>query len=113
MMARLVSLFAEPDKIPDVKRRIDQEVLPRFLAIPHFLGFVALQSGGSRPELVALSLWDDGLEGSEAISEEFRDEIERVTGSAPARKEFHIVKMMVRGPNGKVFLNLPDGGTES
>ena len=34
---------------------------------PHFLGFVALQSEGSRPKVVAMSFWDDGLEGSEAI----------------------------------------------
>ncbi len=106
-MARLVSFFADPDHIPDVRRRIDEQVLPRFLAVPHFLGFMALQSEGDRSEIVAMSFWDDDLEASEAISEEFRDEIERVTGVTPARKEFNIVKMMVRGPNGKVFLNLP------
>jgi hypothetical protein len=107
MMTRLVSFYAEPDQIPDLKRRIGEEVLPAFLALPQFLGFVALQSGGSRPQIVAMSFWDDGLEGSEAISEEFRDEVERVTGATPARKEFQTVKLMVRGPNGKVFLNVP------
>jgi len=108
MMTRFVSFFAKPDQVPDVKRRIEEEVLPQFLAIPQFLGFVALQSEGSRPEIVALSFWDDGLEHSEAISEEFRNEIERVTGAAPARKQFNITKMIVRGPNGKVFLNLSE-----
>jgi len=49
--------------------------------------------------------WD--VNGSEVISEEFRDEIERVTGAALARKEFTIVKMMVRGPNGEVCLDMP------
>ncbi len=106
-MTRLVSFFAEPDQVPDLKCRIGEEVLPAFMALPQFLGFVALQSGGSRPEIVAMSFWDDGLEDSEAISEAFRDEVERVTGATPARKEFHTVKLMVRGPNGKVFLNVP------
>jgi hypothetical protein len=92
-----------------VKRRINDEVLPRFSEVPEFLGFVALQSEGSRPEIVAMSFWNDGLERSEAISEEFRDEIERVTGAALARKEFDIVKMMMRGPNGEIFLDLPLG----
>jgi hypothetical protein len=97
--ARSVVFFARDEQIPDVKRRIDDELLPRFSMVPHFLGFVALQSEGSRPEVVALSFWDDGLEGSEAISEEFRDEIERLTGAAMARKEFTIVRMLMRGTN--------------
>jgi len=107
-MTRFVSFFAESDQLPDVKCRIEKEVLPRFLAIPQFLGFVALQSEGSRPEIVAMSFWEDSLESSEAISEEFRDEIERVTGTTPARKQFNVAKMLVRGPNGKVFLNLSE-----
>jgi hypothetical protein len=108
--ARSVIFFAEADQIADVKRRINEEVLPRFSDIPEFLGFVALQSEGSRPEVVAMSFWKEGLERSEAISEEFRDVIERVTGAALARKEFDIVKIMMRGPSGEVCLDLPVGG---
>ena len=93
--------------MPDVKRRINDEVLPRFSEVPEFLGFVALQSEGSRPEVIAMSFWNDGLEGSERISEEFRDEIERVTGAALARKEFAILKMVMRGSNGEVCLDMP------
>ena len=107
MLTRLVSFFAEPDQIPEIDRRINEEVLPRFLAVPQFLGFIVLQSDGSRPEIVAMSLWNEGLEGSEAISEKFRDEVERVTGAAPARKEFNVLKMIVRGPSGEVVLDLP------
>ncbi len=36
------------------------------------------------------------MEGSETISETFRDEIERVTGAAPARKEFKVITMVMR-----------------
>jgi hypothetical protein len=105
--ARFVSFFAESERIPEVTRRIDDEVLPRFSAIPEFQGFVILQSEGSRPEIIAISFGDHGLEGSEAISEEFRDEMERVTGAALARKEFTVVKMMMRGSNGAVVVDLP------
>jgi hypothetical protein len=104
-----VVFFAEPDQISDVRRRITEEVLPRFSQVPEFLGFVALQSEGSRPEIVAMSFWKEGLEDSEAISEQFRDEIERVTGAALARKEFSIVKMLVRGSNGDICLDVPIG----
>jgi hypothetical protein len=112
--ARSVIFFAAEDQIPDVRRLINEEVLPRFSEVPEFLGFVALQSEASRPEVIAMSFWNDGLEGSEAISEELRDEIERVTGAALARKEFTIITMTMRGSNGEICLDLPmsDGGEE-
>ena len=107
MKARFVNFFAGSDRIPDVTRRINEEVLPRFSSIDEFLGFIILQSEGSRPEIIAISFGDHGLDGSEAISEEFRDEMERVTGAALARKEFSIVKMMMRGSNGAIVLDWP------
>jgi len=107
MRTRSVKFFAEPGQIPDVERRIKDDVLPRFLEIPEFLGFVAHRSDGSRPEVVALSFWDDGLEGSEAVSEEFRDEIERVTGATLSRGEFDVVKSTKRSPDGAVKVDLP------
>jgi quinol monooxygenase YgiN len=104
---RTVSFFAGPDQVPEVRRRIEEEVLPRFRRMPGFIGFVALQSEGSRSEFVALSFWADGLEDSEAVSEEFRDEIERVTGAAPARQEFTIVKLSIGDEKGSFSLDLP------
>ena len=38
-----------------------------------------------------MTFWDDNLEDSESISEEFRNEIELETGATPARKEFDVV----------------------
>jgi hypothetical protein len=110
MKARSVIFFAGEEQMAEVKRRIDDEVLPRFSQVPAFLGFVALQSEGSRPEVVAMSFWDDGLEDSEAISEEFRDQIERMTGAALARREFTIMRMMMRGSEGEVSVDLPSSG---
>jgi hypothetical protein len=111
--ARSVIFFVLPDQMADVERRIHDEVLPRFAQCPEFLGFVALQSDGSRPEVTAMSFWNDGLEGSEAISEEFRDEIEGVTGSALARREFTIVKLMIRDSNGEICLDLPTNDVDA
>ncbi len=113
MKARSVIFFVLPDQMPDVERRIQEEVLPRFVQFPEFLGFVALQSDGSRPEVTAMSFWSDGLEGSEAISEEFRDDIERVTGAALARREFTIVKLMIRDSTGEICLNLPTNDVDA
>jgi len=104
-----VSFFAQSDQIPELKRRVTEEVLPRFSAIPAFLGFVIMQSDGQRSEIVAMSFWDEGLEVSEAISEEFRDEIERVTGTAPAQKEFTILTLTMLAPTGEPASDLPPG----
>jgi hypothetical protein len=78
------------------------------------LGFVALKSElGPRPEILAISFWEEGLENSEAISQERRDGVERRTGTAPTRKAFDILKATVRNKNGDVVLNSPRGGTDT
>lgn len=108
MKSRCVSFFVDELLIPEVVRRIQDDVLPRFSQLPHFLGFVALQSElGPRPEVVAMSFWDEGLDDSEAISEDFRNEIEAVTGTTPARRAFDILRVMVRDTNGQVCLDSP------
>jgi len=108
MKSRSVSFFVPDELVPEVVRRVQDEVLPRFSQMPHFLGFVTLQSElGPRPEIVAMSFWDDGLEGSEASSEDFRNEIEAITGTTPARRAFDILKVMVRDTNGKPCLDSP------
>ncbi|MGO9343570.1 MAG: hypothetical protein ACLP6E_13795 [Acidimicrobiales bacterium] len=95
--SRSVAFFADLNQVPEVIRRIDDEVVPHFSAIPGFVGFAALQSEGSRPEIVAMSFWNEqGVELSEPIAARFRDEVERVTGAAPAAKEFTVVKLVMR-----------------
>jgi hypothetical protein len=96
VMVRFVSFFADDDQLAAVERRIKDDVIPRFSVFPEFLGFVALRSVGRRSEIVAMSFWEGGLEGSEAISENFRDEIERVTGTMPSRREYGVIASMWR-----------------
>lgn len=105
--SRRVTFFVEAEhQIWDVMAAIEAEVLPRYSALPHFLGFVALQSElGPRPEIVLISMWDEGLEDSEVLYDVFRDEIQRVTGMLPARQSFDIVRVMVRDTNGDVCLD--------
>ena len=106
--SRIVSFFAESDQIPEVVHAIDNEVLPRFNQLPHFLGFVGLQSeSGSRPEVVGISLWASDLDTSEAASEEFRDEIHRVTGTTPSRKGYDVLRVMVYDGDGELCIDLP------
>ena len=106
--SRVVNFFANADAVPEIVKAIDEEVLPRFSSLPHFLGFVALESeAGPRVEIVGISMWLAGLEESEAVSEEFRDEILRLTGTTPARKGYNIRRVMVRDANGDLCVDLP------
>ncbi|MGA2519541.1 MAG: hypothetical protein ABSG81_01835 [Acidimicrobiales bacterium] len=106
--SREVAFFAEADAIPDIVTTIDEQVLPRFAALPHFLGFVALKSeSGPRAEVVGLSFWASGLEDSEAVSEEFRDEVHRVTGTTPSRKSYDVLRVMVYDSEGEICVDLP------
>jgi hypothetical protein len=108
LKSRQVSFFVEEDLLPIVMRTVQDEVLPRFCQMPHFLGFIALRSEmGPRPEVVARSFWDDGLEDFEAISEEFRGELQRLAGTASSRKAFDILRVMVRDTNGEPCLDSP------
>jgi len=105
--SRQVSFFVEPDLVSGVMNAVVNDVLPRFSQLPHFLGFVALQSeSGPRKEIVAMSFWDDELEGSESVSREFRAEIRRVVGTNPTRKTYDILRVMVRDTHGQPCLDL-------
>jgi hypothetical protein len=106
--SRRVTFFVERRQIPEVMRTIETVVLPLYSARPHFPGFIALQSElGTRPEIVVISLWDNGLEDTEALSEAFRDEIQRATGMLPSRQAFDILRVMVRDINGHICLDSP------
>ncbi|MFZ0667025.1 MAG: hypothetical protein WAM97_14830 [Acidimicrobiales bacterium] len=96
---RSVNFYADPGQVAQIARRIDDDVLPRLSGVEGFLGLVALTTEGIRVEIVAMSFWSGRLDSSEAISVEFRDEIERVTGCAPATKEFEVFKMVMPGMN--------------
>jgi hypothetical protein len=103
MKSRQISFFVEHDLLPSVMAGIVDDVLPRFAPLPHFLGFVALQSeSGPRKEIVAMSFWDDGLEG---VSREFRAEVQRVVGTNPARKSYEILRVLVRDASGQPCLD--------
>ena len=85
---------------------IDKEVLPRFKVLPHFLGLSALQSAlGTRSEVVVVSLWNDELSESEAISESFRLRIQQATGMTPERREFDVLRVVALNAKGETCLD--------
>ena len=80
--SRVVNFFVEPESLPVVVQAIEDQVLPRFAALPNFVGLVCLKSqSGGRAEVVGISLWSGDLEPSEEFSEAMRDGVSQLTGT--------------------------------
>ena len=106
--SRVVNFFVEPESLPAVVQAIEDQVLPRFAALPNFVGLVCLQSqGGVRTEVVGISLWAGDLEPSEELSETLRDGVSQLTGTIPARKSYEILRARVLDTDGVVCVDMP------
>jgi hypothetical protein len=101
MKARRVSFYVNPEVVASAMGAIENEVLPRFLALPHFRGYVVLESDHDlRREFIVLSFWDDGLEGSKDASDAFVKAVHDVTGTNPMRETYNILAAMVTDESG-------------
>jgi hypothetical protein len=115
MKCRQLSFYAQPDAVESALATIAEEVIPRFVAIPHFLGYVVLESHTSpghgasdeRREVTVMSFWHAGLEGSEKTAKEFISEVNRVAGTNPVRKTYDLLKAMWRDGSGEELAEFP------
>jgi hypothetical protein len=101
MKSRQVSFYVENERLPLLMETIQDEVLPQFQQLPHYLGITVIKADlGDRSEVIATSFWDDGLADSQLVSNHFVEEIVRVTGRNPSRKAFDILYAQVRDAQG-------------
>jgi len=101
MKSRQVTFYAQAHQLSRLMAEIQEHVIPRFGALPHFLGLTVLKHDHrTRSEVIVTSFWDDGLEGSEEESSKFVEEIQRVTGGNPARKAYDTLYAQVRDSAG-------------
>lgn len=115
MKCRQLTFYAKPDAVEFAMTTISEDVVPRFIALPHFLGYVVLMSdtygdqmnADGRRQLTVMSFWHTGLEGSDAVAREFISEVNRVAGTNPSRKSFDLVKAMWRDSNGEELAEFP------
>lgn len=115
MKCRQLTFYAEPAAVELAMTAITDEVVPQFISLPHFLGYVVLQTesyaghvgGDGRRQLTVMSFWHTGLEGSEATANKFIREINRVAGTNPTRKRFDLLKAMWRDSNGEELAEFP------
>ena len=115
MKCRQLSFYATPEAVDSALATIAGEVIPRFISRPHFIGYVVLQAqtgpghieSNTRREITVMSFWEDGLEGSESIVQEFIGEVNRVAGTNPTRKSFDLLKAMWRDSAGAELAQFP------
>jgi hypothetical protein len=115
MKCRQLSFYAEPEAAEHAKTVISEQVIPKYIGISHFIGFVVLETDPSpghpdadtRRELTVLSFWEDGLEGSESAAQEFVSEVNRVARTNPVRKSFNLLQAMWRDGAGDELATFP------
>lgn len=108
MKCRKVSFFLDPGQVAASIDSISREVLPDFLALPDFRGYLALQSDhGARTELIVMSFWDEGLDGSEAASTAFTTAVYNAAGTNPTRSTFDVLGALIVDESGAVPMLVP------
>ncbi len=96
MKCREVSFYIEPQLLEVLLDGVLVKVLPQFLQLPHFRGYVALETDhGSRRKVIVLSFWDNDLEESDAASLAFVEAVYEVTNTNPARETFNFLGAML------------------
>lgn len=108
MKCREISFFIEPELLEASMGRVADEVLPQFLELPHFRGYVALESDhGLRRQVRVLSFWDDHMAESEGASQAFIEAIYAIVGSNPSREVFDIRRAMLIDHEGVRHIEIP------
>ena len=115
MKCRQMIFHAKPDAVDSILATITDEVVPGFIEIPHFLGYVVMlaenyqgrEAAGERRQVTVMSFWNTGLEGSSAVADRFISEVNRVAGTNPSRHRFDLIKAMWRGRDGQELAEFP------
>ena len=91
MKCREISFFIEPELLEASMDRVTDDVLPQFLDLPHFRGFVVLEADhGNHRQVPVMSFWDDHMAQSEAASQAFIEAVYDIVGSNPSREVFDV-----------------------
>jgi hypothetical protein len=84
------------------------ELLPRFLELPHFRGYVALESDDGNHHLVrVLTFWEGDPTGSRAAAHAFFEATYDVVGSNPTVETFDIRSAMLLDEEGVAQVEIP------
>jgi hypothetical protein len=99
MKGRTVSFYIDREFTEDCLRIFDEELLPRYLAMPQFLGIVVLEGElDDHPQVLGLSVWDGELEDSEEVIEQFLRRLNTVAGVSAARRSYDVLRLVSQRP---------------
>jgi hypothetical protein len=96
MRGRTVSFYIDSELMPTVLQVVDNELLPIYSSMPHFLGLVILESevAGGRPEVVGLSVWDEEMDDSETVINGFLQRLYETTGVSASQRTYRVLRLV-------------------
>jgi hypothetical protein len=101
MKSRMVSFYIDLDALPPLMAAVEDLVIPRYEAMPHFLGLTLIKRDVlERAEVIVTSFWDDDLDESESQAKRFFDAINQLTGRNPSRRTYDTLYAKLRDPPG-------------
>ena len=101
MKCHQASFFIDPDVLDASMANVAAELLPRFLELPHFRGYVALESDDGNHHLVrVLTFWVGDPTGSRAAAHAFFEAVYDIVGCNPAVETFAIRSAVVLAEEG-------------
>ena len=107
LKCRQVRFYLDPDKVTKIMARLTAEILPMFEKLPHFRGYLALESDhGTLREIVISSFWDDGLDDSQEVSDAFVLAVHEMAETNPSRETYDILGALVTDEVGHLRIEL-------
>jgi hypothetical protein len=97
--ARTVSFYIDPEFVPQVLETLDNELIPRYQEVPHFVGLVVLEGEAEgRPEFVGISVWDGDRTDCDEVIEVFLRRLFDVAGTAATTRRYNVVRLVSGRP---------------
>ncbi|MGO8724533.1 MAG: hypothetical protein ACLQRM_17645 [Acidimicrobiales bacterium] len=97
MKARSLTFYIQPDRLAEVVKVLDEQIVPEYRDLPSFVGLVVLHTDHIRKEVVGLSIWDGDLDASEEATARFRNSVTNVLGASVATETFDVLRLVASG----------------
>jgi len=108
MKCREISFVIEHELLEASMQRVADEVLPQFLKLTHFRGYVVLEADhGNHRQVRVMSFWDDHMAQSESASQAFIKAVYDIIGNNPSREMFDIRGAMLIDHEGARRVEIP------
>ena len=95
MKARTVSFYIDPEFVGEVLEALDNELIPQYHEVPHFIGLVVLESEAEgRREFFGMSVWDGERTDCDDVIDAFLDRLFEVAGTSASTRRYNVVRLV-------------------